>query len=109
MAVIERFPEDSAYARANGGAEILLNGNNERALFQDYVQNERQALQLVVTDMVAKVSEVSAERYPDQYRNRVAGAFGRRCSVELGPVQAQAQFQSQSTVTLPRPNLRVRT
>lgn len=39
FAIVERFREDSAYARANGGAEILMEGSRNRPLTEDFKAN----------------------------------------------------------------------
>ena len=72
--VIERFSENSRYAMANGPAEIMLTGNNERQVLQDYAQNERQTLQLLATDLTAKVRETLAAQHPDLNCRRVVEA-----------------------------------
>ena len=90
-AVIERFSENSRYAMANGPAEIMLTGNNERQVLQDYAQNERQTLQLLATDLTAKVHETLAAQHPDLNCRRVVEAVARRCDHEINPTQSQAE------------------
>jgi hypothetical protein len=90
-AVIERFSENSRYAMANGPAEIMLTGNNERQVLQDYAQNERQTLQLLATDLTAKVRETLAAQHPEQNCRRVVEAIARRCDHEISPTQSQAE------------------
>ncbi len=90
-AVIERFSENSRYAMANGPAEIMLTGNNERQVLQDYAQNERQTLQLLATDLTAKVRETLAAQHPDLNCRRVVEAITRRCDYEINPTQSQAE------------------
>ena len=90
-AVIERFSENSRYAMANGPAEIMLTGNNERQVLQDYAQNERQTLQLLATDLTAKVRETLAAQHPDLNCRRVVEAVTRRCDYEINPTQSQAE------------------
>ena len=90
-AVIERFSENSRYAMANGPAEIMLTGNNERQVLQDYAQNERQTLQLLATDLTAKVRETLAAHHPDLNCRRVVEAIARRCDHEINPAQSQAE------------------
>jgi hypothetical protein len=90
-AVLERFSENSRYAMANGPAEIILTGNNERQVLQDYAQNERQTLQLLATDLTAKVRETLAAQHPDQNCRRVVEAITRRCEHEINPTQSQAE------------------
>jgi hypothetical protein len=91
FAVIERFSENSRYAMANGPAEIMLTGNNERQVLQDYAQNERQTLQLLATDLTAKVRETLAAQHPDLNCRRVVEAITRRCDHEINPTQSQAE------------------
>ena len=91
FAVIERFSENSRYAIANGPAEIMLTGNNERQVLQDYAQNERQTLQLLATDLTAKVRETLAAQHPDLNCRRVVEAVTRRCDYEINPTQSQAE------------------
>ena len=91
FAVIERFSENSRYAAVNGPAEITLTGNNERQLLQDFVENERQTLQLLATDLTARVRETLAAEHPEQNCRRVVEAITRRCDHEIIPNQSQAE------------------
>jgi hypothetical protein len=91
FAIIERFPENSPYAKANGSAEITLIGNNERQVLQDYVENERQTLNLLAMDLQAKVSETLTAKHPDQNCKRVVEAITRRCDHEMNPPPTQTQ------------------
>ena len=91
FAVIEKFSENSRYAAVNGPAEIMLTGNNERQLLQDYVENERQTLQLLATDLTARVRETLAALHPEQNCKRVVEAITRRCDCEINPTQSQAE------------------
>ena len=91
FAVIERFSENSRYAAVNGPAEITLTGNNERQLLQDFVENERQTLQLLATDLTARVRETLAAEHPEQNCRRVVEAITRRCDHEITPNQSQAE------------------
>jgi hypothetical protein len=91
FAVIEKFSENSRYAAVNGPAEIILTGNNERQLLQDYVENERQTLQLLATDLTARVRETLAAQHPEQNCRRVVEAITRRCDCEINPTQSQAE------------------
>jgi hypothetical protein len=91
FAVIERFSENSRYAAVNGPAAITLTGNNERQLLQDFVENERQTLQLLATDLTARVRETLAAQHPEQNCRRVVEAITRRCDHEITPNQSQAE------------------
>ncbi|HEY3856454.1 MAG TPA: hypothetical protein VGO67_18880 [Verrucomicrobiae bacterium] len=91
FAVVERFSENSRYAAVNGPAEIMRTGNNERQVLQDYVENERQTLQLLATDLTARVRETLAAQHPEQNCKRVVEAITRRCDCEINPNQSQAE------------------
>jgi hypothetical protein len=91
FAIIERFPETSAYAQVNGANEIILTGNDPRLLVQDYAQNEQQALQFLAADLKIKALERIAERYPDQNHQQVTKAIVARLTHEISPQRAQAQ------------------
>lgn len=97
FAIIERHPEHSVAAKANGQCEIISTGNHERQLLQDFVQNERQALQLLTSDLTAKASEKLTGQYPELNCQRVVQAIAQRCAQETNPKPAQAQ-----TITPPR-------
>jgi hypothetical protein len=94
VAVVERFAENSRYAIANGPAEILLTGNNERQVLQDFVENERQTLQLLASDLTAKIRETLAEERPELNCRRVVEAVARRCDYEITPPQSESETQS---------------
>lgn len=91
FAVIERFPENSPYAKANGSAEITQTGNTERQVLQDFVENERHALQLLATDLTAKVRENLAAQHPEQNCRRVVEAITQRCDHEINPTPSQTE------------------
>ena len=69
----------------------MQTGNNERQLLQDYVENERQTLQLLATDLTARVRETLAAQHPEQNCRRVVEAITRRCDCEINPTQSQAE------------------
>ena len=94
VAVVERFAENSRYATANGPAEILLTGNNERQVLQDFVENERQTLQLLASDLTAKIRETLAEERPELNCRRVVEAVERRCDYEINQTQSESETQS---------------
>jgi hypothetical protein len=69
----------------------MLTGNNERQVLQDYAQNERQTLQLLATDLTAKVRETLVAQHPDLNCRRVVEAITRRCDHEINPTQSQVE------------------
>jgi hypothetical protein len=68
-----------------------MTGNSERQLLQDYVENERQVLQLLATDLTARIRETLAEQHPEQNCRRVVEAITRRCDHEITPTQSQTE------------------
>ena len=54
-AVIDQAPAASAYGRARGPLEILRTGDNPRQVLRDYLQGERDTLQLMANDISANV------------------------------------------------------
>lgn len=89
-AVVERHAVNSPFAQANGVCDVAMTGNHERQLLQDFVQNERQALHLLTTDLTAKVSEKLASQYPDLNCQRVVQAVSQRCAHEVNPQPKQS-------------------
>lgn len=78
-AVIDHSPSASAYAKVQGPLEILRTGDNPRQLLRDYLRNERQALELMATDITANVRLLIAERFPKQDLRRVVNEITRMC------------------------------
>jgi hypothetical protein len=93
VAVIERFAETSAYAQANGPAEIILTANNERQALQDFAENERQTLRLFADDLMVRVREELSEKYPQLNCRHVEQAIEQRCNSIINPTEAQTATQ----------------
>ena len=85
FAVFEKFDPSSAYAQAQANPELLLTSNNASLLLQDYVESERNMLQLVKQDIQSAVEEVLAERFPAEDNSRVVKAISARCSKCISP------------------------
>jgi|SRR5882724_12041724 len=78
--IVEKCDPDSAYARAQGSAELLITGNNLVLLLQDHVENECRVLEAFRHDLEASVEEVLAEKYPGENYSRVVKAISAQCS-----------------------------
>ena len=94
FAVVERFNPDSALARAQGPCEVQMTGNNACALLQDFVQGQREALQMYASDIVAAAQEKADEKYPGQDLSRVMDALSQRCTKQISVEQMEAPAQS---------------
>jgi len=79
FAVIQRFREDSVYARANGPVEILVTGANPRQLVQDYADDARHTLRFMASNLVAQAQRVAWEQFPEHNPSRVVRAISERC------------------------------
>lgn len=72
--IMERFADNSLYARTHGKAEMLLTSNRPALLLQDFVENERYVLQLVQTTLRPR----SRKRWLKNFRTWiVAGLSGQ--------------------------------
>jgi hypothetical protein len=79
FAVIERFRNDSPYARANGNAEILLQGRDAGQLAEDFNRNAQLTLEFMASNLVAKAQKVVWEQFPDDRPGRIVAAISERC------------------------------
>jgi len=77
--IVEKFDPDSAYARAQGNAELIMTGNNVVLLLQDYVENESKILEAFKHDLEASVEEILAEKCPGENFSRVVKAISAQC------------------------------
>ncbi|HTS18485.1 MAG TPA: hypothetical protein VMP11_13005 [Verrucomicrobiae bacterium] len=78
-AVIDHAPAASAYAKAHGALDILRTGDNPRQVLRDYLQSERETLQLMASDITANVRLLIAERFPRQDLRRVVNEIEHMC------------------------------
>jgi hypothetical protein len=78
-AVIDHSPAASAYAKAFGPLDVLRTGDNPRQVLREYLQGERETLQLMASDITANVRLLIAERFPKQDLRRVADEITRMC------------------------------
>jgi hypothetical protein len=93
--VIERFDPNSAYARAQGESDEIMRGNNAYLVLQNFVESERNVLQLFRKDIKATVEEKLSEQFPKLDASRVVKAIGARCS-EQAKNQGEKETQARS-------------
>lgn len=93
FAVIERYQNDSPYARANGNAAVLLAGNDPALVVQDYAANARHTLRFMASNMVGMAQTVVWERFASQNPSRVIRAISDRCAQAAGEAQNEIQMQ----------------
>jgi hypothetical protein len=78
--VVEQFAHNSVYANANGDSDLQMTSNKAVLLLQDYVEQERQVLQMFKQDIEASVEETLANKFPGQDYGRVVKAISARCA-----------------------------
>jgi hypothetical protein len=78
-AVIERFHENSPYARTNGSAQILLQGNDARQLMEEFKANAEHTLKFMASNLTAKAQKIVWEQYPDHRPGHIVAAISERC------------------------------
>jgi len=83
FAVIERFRGDLPYARANGNAEVLLQGNDARQLSRDFNSNAQLTLEFMSSNLVAKAQKIAWEEFPDDRPGRIVAAISERCRLAV--------------------------
>jgi hypothetical protein len=79
FAIIERFRPESPYARNNGSAEILLQGDDPVQLNREFTANARHTLELMASNLVAKAQKIVWEQFPDHRPGHVVAAISERC------------------------------
>jgi len=94
FAVIERFRDDSPYAKANGIAEILLQGNDARELAAAFNANAKHTLEFMASNQVATAQKVIWEQFPDNRPARLAAAISERCRLAVTNEETISQTQS---------------
>ena len=88
--IIEKFDPQSSYARAHGGANLQITGNNPFVLLQNFVEYERLLLQMFRQDIEATTEENLSEKFPGQNHSRVVHAISMRCGGKA-PVESEKQ------------------
>jgi hypothetical protein len=83
FAVIERFRDESPYAKANGNAEITLEGNDARQLAAAFNANTKHTLEFMASNQVAMAQKVIWEQFPDHRPGHLVAAISERCRLAV--------------------------
>lgn len=83
FAVMERFRDESPYAKANGHAEILLQGNDARELTAAFNANAKHTLEFMASNLVATAQKVVREQFADHRPGRIVEAISGRCRLAV--------------------------
>ncbi|MGO9609934.1 MAG: hypothetical protein ACLPT4_09885 [Verrucomicrobiia bacterium] len=84
FAIIQRFPAESAYAKANGQGEILLKNADAGHLVNEYAGRAQHTLRFMASNLVSKAQRVAFEQFPEHNPGRVTRAISDRCLLAVG-------------------------
>jgi hypothetical protein len=84
LAIIQRFPAESAYAKANGQGEILLKSADAGHLVNEYAGRAQHTLRFMASNLVSKAECVAFEQFPEHSPGRVTRAISERCLLAVG-------------------------
>jgi hypothetical protein len=84
FAIIERFHEDSSYAKVNGSAEILMRGDDARQLMAEFKANAQHTLEFMASNLAAKAQGIVWEQFPDCKPGEIMAAISERCRQAVG-------------------------
>lgn len=80
FAVIERFRSNSAYAQANGEAEVLFSGTDAVLLLEEYAASAEHTLRAMASNLVAKAHKIVWARFASTSPARVVQAISEKCA-----------------------------
>jgi len=95
FAVVELFREGSLYGKANGQAEILLEGNDGRELAAAFNANARHTLEYMASNQVATAQKAIWEQFPDHRPAQVVAAMSERGRLAAVPEERVVKEQKQ--------------
>jgi hypothetical protein len=93
FSVIERFEDDSPYAKANGNAQMLWEGNHATALAGAFQDDARLTLEFMASNLTAKAQKIVWEQYPDHRPEYIVEAITERCHEAIANEETIAQEQ----------------
>ena len=96
FAVIERFQADSPYAKANGNAEILMQGSDARQLTEEFTADARLTLEFMASNLTAKAQKIAWEQFPDHRPSRIVAAISDRCRQAVANEETISQDRKRS-------------
>lgn len=79
FAAIERFPENSPYAKAHGAAQMLWESNDAEGVAEAFKADARLTLKFMASNLTAKAQKIVWEQYPDHRPGHIVAAITERC------------------------------
>jgi hypothetical protein len=93
-AVMERFRDHTPYAKANGNAEILLDGNDPRKLMSEFEANAKHTLEFMASNQVATAQKIVWNQYQEHRPERLMAAISERCRSAVSDEETISQTQA---------------
>jgi len=93
-AAIQRLSTDGPYARGHGTTEVLVNGDDARAVTTEYASQAQHTLRFMASNLMARAQKIAWEQFPDHNPKRVVHALSERCYEALGEKEVVKQAQS---------------
>ena len=94
FAVMERFRDNTPYAKANGGAEILLERNDPREAAAAFNENAKHTLEFMASNQVATAQRVVWGQFQEHRPARLVEAISERCRLAVSNEETISQTQS---------------
>src|SRR6185437_11851993 len=93
FAVIERFRDDSLFAKANRNAQILLDGNDPVKLANEFKENAQLTLEFMASNLTAKAQKIIWQQYAGDRSERLVEAISERCRLAVSNEEALSHMQ----------------
>jgi flagellar biosynthesis component FlhA len=97
FAIIQQFPAESAYAKANGQSEILLRNDDSRQLVSEYVGWAQHTMRFMASNLVARAQRVAFEQFPEYNPGNIVHAISERCLHAVGESLTVMESVGQAT------------
>lgn len=95
-AAIERFGEDSPFAKTNGPAQMLWEGNDVQGVAEAFKADARLTLEFMASNLVAKAQKIVWEQYSDHRPGHIVAAISERCHQAVANEETISQKVTQS-------------
>jgi hypothetical protein len=93
-AVMERFRDNTPYAKANGNAEILIERNDPREAATAFNENAKHTLEFMASNQVATAQRVIWGQFPEHRPDRLVEAISERCRLAVSDEEPISQMQT---------------
>lgn len=78
-AVIEHFQGGSPYAKSNGNAQILLQGDDAQEMAAEFKVEAQHTLEFMASNLTAKAQKIAWQQFPNHRPGCIVAAISERC------------------------------